>query len=315
MDNKQSSKEGPPNNNSVDYYDVLGVSIISSPDEIKSAYRKLVLKNHPDKNKDCDSTEKMASINRAYAVLSDPKKRFEYDESVKARKRRESYKESRANYKNMFGGSVQRYVKAPDIILDVNISMKEVIYGVKRELNIEGEKIHLNIPPGVPDGGHFINFQEKGKMPTGNYGDDIITLRGDIIVHVKPEQHPIFKLKGFDLYCSVPVPLHIIMFGGNIKIPTIDGVIDYSLTPITDSKKLNIIFPNKGAVMSSMSGKISTNLMRGKQIVILDIDFPTMTDKDEARKIADSFKSFDYKKTKNFNELLKENFVDKQNTD
>jgi molecular chaperone DnaJ len=62
-----------------DYYNTLGVAKNASPEEIKKAYRELALKFHPDRNKDKSSEEKFKEINEAYAVLSDPEKRRQYD--------------------------------------------------------------------------------------------------------------------------------------------------------------------------------------------------------------------------------------------
>lgn len=62
-----------------DYYELLGVSRNASPEDIKSAYRKLALKYHPDRNKEPGAEEKFAAINNAYAVLSDAEKRAHYD--------------------------------------------------------------------------------------------------------------------------------------------------------------------------------------------------------------------------------------------
>ena len=63
-----------------DYYEVLGVTKSSNPDEIKSQYRKLALKFHPDRNKSPDAQEHFKEISEAYAVLSDSSKRDLYDQ-------------------------------------------------------------------------------------------------------------------------------------------------------------------------------------------------------------------------------------------
>ena len=66
--------------NQKDYYQVLGVDHNASPQKIKEAYRKLAFQYHPDRNKENPSAvEKMKEINEAYAVLSDPKKKSDYD--------------------------------------------------------------------------------------------------------------------------------------------------------------------------------------------------------------------------------------------
>ena len=62
-------------------YDVLGVSQTATPSEIRSAYRKLALKLHPDKEQTADSTERFIKVSEAYAILSDKSKRADYDSS------------------------------------------------------------------------------------------------------------------------------------------------------------------------------------------------------------------------------------------
>ncbi|HEU4391533.1 MAG TPA: DnaJ domain-containing protein, partial [Blastocatellia bacterium] len=64
-----------------DYYEVLGVKREAPPEQIKTAYRKLARKYHPDVNpKDKRAEERFKEINEAYEVLSDPEKRKRYDE-------------------------------------------------------------------------------------------------------------------------------------------------------------------------------------------------------------------------------------------
>src|SRR6185436_11969801 len=63
-----------------DYYEVLGVSRTASDSELKSAYRKLAIKYHPDKNPDDkEAEEKFKEAAEAYSVLSDPNNRAKYD--------------------------------------------------------------------------------------------------------------------------------------------------------------------------------------------------------------------------------------------
>ncbi len=63
----------------MDYYELLGVARTADADEIKSAYRKLALKYHPDRNKEPGAAEQFSKINEAYAILSDPEKRAHFD--------------------------------------------------------------------------------------------------------------------------------------------------------------------------------------------------------------------------------------------
>ena len=63
----------------LDYYDILGVGPEASQDEIKRAFRKLAFKYHPDRNKMPNAEEKFKEASEAYAILSDPEKRKQYD--------------------------------------------------------------------------------------------------------------------------------------------------------------------------------------------------------------------------------------------
>ena len=70
------------NNDLPNYYEILGVKINSTPEEIKKNFRELAKKTHPDKTKD-DSEEEMIKINKAYEVLSDETSKERYDKYLK----------------------------------------------------------------------------------------------------------------------------------------------------------------------------------------------------------------------------------------
>ncbi|NND87573.1 MAG: DnaJ domain-containing protein [Nitrosopumilus sp.] len=76
-------REASINNSLPNYYKILGVSIDASPEEIKTKFRELAKKTHPDRTKK-DSEEKMAEINKAYEVLSDEENREKYDKYFNA---------------------------------------------------------------------------------------------------------------------------------------------------------------------------------------------------------------------------------------
>ena len=93
--------------NQDDYYKMLGVDQNASPKQIKEAYRELAFKHHPDRNKEHPETaETMKRVNEAYAVLSNPEKRREYD-SLRQRFGSSAYGQFRQNYseQDIFSGS------------------------------------------------------------------------------------------------------------------------------------------------------------------------------------------------------------------
>lgn len=143
-----------------DYYEVLGVQKSASVDEIKKAYRKLALEFHPDRNKAKDAEEKFKEISEAYAVLSDQKKREQYDQFGHAGfDQRYSQEDIFRNadftgfedlFGNMgfggfggggggifdlfFGGGHRRESgRGPDLQMELEISLEEAAFGAQKE--------------------------------------------------------------------------------------------------------------------------------------------------------------------------------------
>jgi molecular chaperone DnaJ len=146
--------------NKRDYYEILGLSRSVSNAEIKDAYRKLALKYHPDRNKSPDAEDKFKEISEAYAVLSDPNKRRQYDmlghvgfdqryspedifrgvdfESIFRDFGFGSGFDFEDFFSPFFGrrGFGRRIVKGRDIVYDVEISLEEAAEGVEKRIEV-----------------------------------------------------------------------------------------------------------------------------------------------------------------------------------
>ena len=138
------------------YYEILGIEKNASADEIKSAYRKLAKKYHPDLNKEASAQAKFKEINEAYEVLGDEKKKSNYDQFGTA--------EGQPNFENMFGGAEGGFSgnfsdifsdlfgafggnarsgrqsrvmeKGEDINLQITISFEDAIFGCTKEIPV-----------------------------------------------------------------------------------------------------------------------------------------------------------------------------------
>lgn len=146
-----------------DYYEILGVSKTASADEIKKAYRKLAVQYHPDKNPDNkEAEEKFKEATEAYEILSDEKKRSQYDrfghQGVHS-DFADAYSRGGADFSSMFGGggfgdlddifssffgfssgggkSSRARRKGSDIRHDIYLSLEDAVYGKKTEIKLE----------------------------------------------------------------------------------------------------------------------------------------------------------------------------------
>ena len=149
-----------------DYYEVLGVTKSSNPDEIKSQYRKLALKFHPDRNKSPDAQEHFKEISEAYAVLSDSSKRQLYDQhghdGVDGRYSTEDIfrgaggnfndvfqdlfgRQNRGGggfesvFENLFGGGGRGFgrQRGNDLLHECYVTLEDVLHGKQIELDLQ----------------------------------------------------------------------------------------------------------------------------------------------------------------------------------
>ena len=158
--------------NKRDYYEILGVEKNASDSDIKSAFRKLAKKYHPDVSKEENAAEKFKEAQEAYAVLSDPEKRRQYDQFG-----HNAFNNNGAGFsgfegfdfgnvsdifEDLFGGmgfstgrSRGRRANAPtkgnDILHRMTIDFEEAVYGTKKDIKIDVEE---NCPECDGKGGH-----------------------------------------------------------------------------------------------------------------------------------------------------------------
>lgn len=141
-----------------DYYEVLGVSKTASEDEIKSAFRKLAKKYHPDVSKEPDAAEKFKEAQEAYAVLSDANKRKQYDQfghaafSQGAGAGAGGFDFSGFDFSDIFGDlfggsgfdfgfgggrSSNRPTKGRDTLINIDLTFEEAVFGCKKDITID----------------------------------------------------------------------------------------------------------------------------------------------------------------------------------
>lgn len=137
-----------------DYYNTLEIDRNATPDEIKKAYRRLALKYHPDRNpgdKICE--ERFKEINEAYACLSDPEKKANYDrygtaEGVGADFGFGGFGDFTTGFGDIFGNIFSdffgdftgrrraRPTKGHDLRYDLEVALEEAVFGTQKKLNI-----------------------------------------------------------------------------------------------------------------------------------------------------------------------------------
>ncbi|MEG1987177.1 MAG: molecular chaperone DnaJ [Bacilli bacterium] len=148
--------------NNQDYYETLGVDKQASADDIKSAYRKLAKKYHPDISKEANAEEKFKEVQEAYAILSDENKRRQYDQFGSAAFANGSSGGGFGGFQgfqggfddvdlgdifgNMFGSSfgfgssgsknTNSRVRGEDSIIRMKLSFEEAIYGSSKDITI-----------------------------------------------------------------------------------------------------------------------------------------------------------------------------------
>ena len=279
-----------------DPYSILGVSKGADEKAIKSAYRKLAKELHPDKNKDNPkASERFSEVTQAYDLLSDPKKRGQYD-------RGEIDENGQPRFAgNPFGGGYSQGGPAGGNFGGGGIDLGDIFDGLfgggggrsgggpgprpqqappkganiayahlvsftdaatlapQRIMLGDGKTVEFKLPAGIV-AGQQIRIPGKGQPGPGGYGDAMVTL--------KIGKHPHLVRDGDNVRIDLPISLKEAVEGGKVKVPTVAGAVMLTVPPRTNS---GAVLRIKGRGFTAKTG------VRGDQLVTLMIHLPTDT--------------------------------------
>ncbi len=279
-----------------DYYNTLGVARGSSEKDIRSAFRKLARKHHPDVNdNDPASEEKFKEINEAYTVLSDKDSRRKYDRYGEDWKRAGDFEQSRSgggrgssnfnmggfrhtagrgrgiNIEDLFGGmgGVETSPPPPSEY-PVSITLEEAFSGADRRLRMQdGRRLEVKIPPGVDNGSKVHINAAKAQ------GNDFY-----LVVSVK--DHAKFRRQGKDLYVEVEAPLDDAVLGGELTVPTLTGRLALTIPRGTQNgRRFRLAGQGMPALNNSANNPRSDVDRRGDLFATLKVKLPSeLTDEE-----------------------------------
>ena len=239
-----------------DYYEILGLKRDAGADEIKTAYRRLARKYHPDVSKEKNAEEKFKEMAEAYETLKDPEKRAAYDQLG----RHQSGEEFRPppdwgqhfaqgqgafddiDLSDLFAGlagrqgrgggrRADRPMPGSDYEAVVRISFEQAFHGTEVDLELSAlewdpdggvrrvpHRVKTRIPPGVTDGE---KLRVPGKGGKGVNGGP----NGDLYLDIEVAAHPLYRVDGQDILVDLPLAPWEAVLGTSVTLPTPGGAV------------------------------------------------------------------------------------------
>ena len=257
----------------MDYYNTLGITKSASEADIKTAYRKMAMKHHPDRGGD---EKKFKEVTEAYETLSDPQKKQMFDMGVDPNAQHTSYRQgspfefhfNTGNFEDVFsnfgfGGRPARKNKTLNV--NIEVALEDILKGrvIDAEIGIpNGNKrlVNIEVPPGI-ESGQQIRYRGMGEHTLKDVAP------GDLIVNVLVKQHSVFQRQGDMLMIKKFISPWDAILGSEITIETID------------KKTLNIGIPagTQPDTVLSCRGEGLPNMrtkVRGNLLIKIQIEIP-----------------------------------------
>jgi DnaJ-class molecular chaperone len=250
-----------------DPYEVLGLAKTASAGEIKTAYRRLAKKFHPDQSKEPRAKDKFAEINSAYEIVGDEKKRAEFDrgeidsegkprhpgfEGFAGAGRGRARQGGGPDYQHFnfdFGGQDGATSESPGIDPDILSELFGVRGAGRARGPQRGEDVGAvaTVPLALAATGGSVRVTlPTGKtldvaIPVGVEEGKQIRLRGqghagarggpagDALVAIHYASHPLFKVEGRDLRLDLPITLYEAVLGAKVRAPTLSGEVEITI--------------------------------------------------------------------------------------
>ena len=288
-----------------DYYKILGVEPTADDKELKTAYRKLARKYHPDVSKEKGAEDKFKEANEAYEVLSSPEKRAEYDDIRKYGQQGRPFQgppgwQSRGGaggsdagfdangdfsefFSSIFGGRAQQGGRGyssgrrgQDVEMELPVFLEET-------LSTESKQVSFKVPQHNASGQRMADITKtlNVKIPAGVVDGERIRLKGqgapgiaggengDLYLTLRLAPHPKFDVEGHDLIITVPLAPWEAALGAKIAVPTLTGKINLTIRPDSQTgQRLRV----KGNGLMNKQGQ------RGDLYAQLKIVMPKSTD-------------------------------------
>jgi curved DNA-binding protein len=259
-----------------DYYQLLNLDRDATQAKIKSAYRKLARKYHPDVSKEPEAEEKFKAIGEAYEVLKNPDKRAAYDQLGNQWQEGENFHappgwdagfefsggpdNAGASYSDFFesifgrgfagagqASTAQTHPQAQDHHARIYISIEDAYKGATREVSLHSPQ--MNSDGRVTTRERSINL----KIPQGVREGQNIRLAGqgmpgqgnspsgDLYLQIVFQPHDLYRVDGRDVYLNCPIAPWEAALGAKLKIPTPNGIVNLNVPKDSQSgRKLRL---------------------------------------------------------------------------